>query len=148
MDTFNACPPYHQIKAIHRSCRTICTYTCIHASKTWLGLCARCSRDGRWFGLVAITTATIIASASILAEAPAVTPTMTQVSPHSFLGSCRNLGLQPYQSLMASDITHLERIARALMHSLFVHYCAVLLADTPSIGVTRVVVCMAYSCLL
>ena len=39
-------------------------------------------------------------------------------------------------------------IGRAFMHILFVHYCAVLLADTPSIGVTRVVVCMAYSFLL
>ena len=68
MDTFNASPPYHQIKTIHQPCRTICTYTCIHASKTRLGLCARCSRDGRWLGLVAITTATIIASASMLAE--------------------------------------------------------------------------------
>ena len=62
VDTFSASPPYHQIKMIHRPCRTICTYTCIHA-------CARCSRDGRWLGLVAITTAIIIASTSILAEA-------------------------------------------------------------------------------
>ena len=61
VDTFSASPPYHQIKMIHRPCRTICTYTCIHA-------CARCSRDGRWLGLVAITTATIIASASMLVE--------------------------------------------------------------------------------
>ena len=33
------------------------------------------------------------------------------------------------------------RIGRAFMHILFVHYSAVLLADTPSIGVTRVVLC-------
>ena len=39
-------------------------------------------------------------------------------------------------------------IGRAFMHILFVHYSAALLADTPSIGVTRVVVCMAYSFLL
>jgi len=32
VDTFNVSPPYHQIKTIHRSCRNICTYTCIHAS--------------------------------------------------------------------------------------------------------------------
>ena len=62
VDTFSASSSYHQIKTIHRPCRTICTYTCIHA-------CARCSRDGRWLGLVAITTAIIIASTSILAEA-------------------------------------------------------------------------------
>ena len=49
---------------------------------------------------------------------------------------------------VASDIAHIERIGRAFMHILFVHCCAVLLADTPSIGVTRVVVCMAYSFLL
>ena len=70
VDTFNASPPYHQIKMIHRPCRNICTYTRIHASKTWLGLCARCSRGGRWLGLVAITTATILASAPMHAEAP------------------------------------------------------------------------------
>ena len=33
------------------------------------------------------------------------------------------------------------RIERAFMHILFVHYSAVLLADTPSIGVMRVVLC-------
>ena len=33
------------------------------------------------------------------------------------------------------------RIGRAFMHILFVHYSVVLLADTPSIGVTRVVLC-------
>jgi len=49
---------------------------------------------------------------------------------------------------VASDIAHIERIGRAFMHILFVHCCAVLLADTSSIGVTRVVVCMAYSFLL
>ena len=36
---------------------------------TRLVLCARCSRDGRWLGLVDITTTAIIASASMLVEA-------------------------------------------------------------------------------
>ena len=34
---------------------------------------------------------------------------------------------------------------KCIMHILFVHYSAALLADTPSIGVTRVVLCMTYS---
>ena len=37
------------------------------------------------------------------------------------------------------------RIGRAFMHILFVHCHAVLLADTPSIGVMRVVLCMTNS---
>ena len=37
------------------------------------------------------------------------------------------------------------RIGRAFMHILFLHYSAALLADTPSIGVTRVVLRMTYS---
>ena len=37
------------------------------------------------------------------------------------------------------------RIGRAFMHILFLHYSAALLPDTPSIGVTQVVLCMTYS---
>ena len=33
------------------------------------------------------------------------------------------------------------RIGRAFMHILFIHFSVVLLVDTPSIGVTRVVLC-------
>ena len=80
VDTFNASPPYHQIKAIHRPCRNICTYTCIHASKRRLRLCARCSRGGRWLGLIAINTATILASAPMHAEAPVPPPTLAYIS--------------------------------------------------------------------
>ena len=34
-----------------------------------------------------------------------------------------------------------EHVGCAFMHILFVHYSAVLLVDTPSIGVMRVVLC-------
>ena len=37
------------------------------------------------------------------------------------------------------------RVGRAFMHILFVHYSAALLADTPSIGDMRVILCMTYS---
>ena len=80
VDTFNASSPYHQIKTIHRPCRNICTCTCIHASKRRLGLCARCSRGGRWLGLVAINTATILASAPMYAKAPVPPPTLAYIS--------------------------------------------------------------------
>ena len=37
------------------------------------------------------------------------------------------------------------RIGRAFMHILFLHYSTALLADTPSIGVKRVVLCTTAS---
>ena len=80
VDTFNASPPYHQIKTIHRPCKNICTYTCIHTSKRRLGLCARCCQGGWCLGLVAINTATVLASTPMHAEAPVPPPTLAYIS--------------------------------------------------------------------